>query len=123
MIPRMERPKRRKARTLDEEIGEMLRESHERGELQRASGWGKPLDFGDGYEETPADLRMGYKILKDAGAAPLEVEMLREVDRLEKQLARMDAQGEDAAAMRRKIAELRVEVSLRLEAMAKRAAG
>lgn len=119
----MEHPKIRKQRTLDEQIAEALRESHATGELQRAKGWGQPLDFGDGYDETPADLRMGYKILKDAGVAPLEVEMMREVGALEKELARLDPQGDEATDLRRKIATLRVEIALRIEALGKRPKG
>jgi hypothetical protein len=107
-------------KSLEERIADALRESEESGELQRAKGYGKPLDFGDGYEETPADLRMGYKVLKDAGAAPLEVEILRDIRALEEQLARMDAASDEAASMRRKIADLRLDVAFRLEALAKR---
>jgi len=107
-------------RDLDERIGAALRESFERGELQRAKSWGKPLDFGDGYEETPADLRMGYKILKDAGGAPLEVELMREIEALNAQLARLDAASEEAVELRRKVMDLRLEIALRIEALARR---
>lgn len=110
-------------RTLDERIAAALKEAYERGEIQRAKSFGKPLDFGDGYDETPADLRMGYKILKDAGAAPVEVEMLREVRALGEQLAEMDSDSDEAAATRRKISDLRLIVALRMEAMAKRPRG
>jgi hypothetical protein len=107
-------------KSLEERIADALRESEATGEMQRAKGYGQPLDFGDGYEETPADLRMGYKILKDAGAAPLEVEIMRDIKALEEELARMDAASEEAAIMRKKIAELRLDVAFRLEALAKR---
>jgi DnaJ-like protein len=110
----------KKQRTLDQQIADALRESHEMGELQRAKGWGKPLDFGDGYDETPADLRMGFKILKDAGVAPVEVEIMREIQALERSLAELDPQGDEAVALRRKISDLRLDVSLRIEALAKR---
>ena len=110
----------RKIKSLDERIAESLRESQERGELQRAPSWGKPLDFGDGYDETPAELRMGYKILKDAGAAPLEVELMREIRALETELAGMDAKCDAADELRRKIASLRTEVALRIEALGRR---
>ena len=113
----------RKPKTLEENIEQSLREAYERGEIQRAKGFGKPLDFGDGYDETPADLRMGYKILKDAGAAPIEVEMLREVRALEEKLAALDADSEEAAAVRQKISDLRLVVALRIEAMGKRSRG
>ena len=112
-----------KQRTLDEHIADALKEAYERGEIQRAKGFGKPLDFGDGYEETPADLRMGYKILKDAGAAPVEVEMLREVRALEETLATLDAESGEAAVLRQKISDLRLVVALRMEAMGKRSRG
>jgi hypothetical protein len=107
-------------KSLEERIADALQESEQAGELQRARGYGKPLDFGDGYDETPAELRMGYKILKDAGAAPVEVEMLREVKALERQLAGLDAQSGEAQALRRKILEIRTVVSLRIEAMSRR---
>ena len=35
--------------------------------------------LGDGYEQTPIELRMGYKILKDAGIVPPEVEIRVEI--------------------------------------------
>jgi hypothetical protein len=110
----------RPPRSLEERIAEALRESEESGELQRAKGWGKPLDLGDGYAETPADLRMGYKILKDAGAVPLEVALLREVRELEAKLARLDPGLAEAAALRQRIFDLRLEAALRIEALSKR---
>ena len=110
----------RKPRTLDEHIADMLRDSHERGELQRARGFGKPFDFADGYDEAPADLRMGFKILKDAGAVPLEVAMMQDIQALEDRLSKLEPECEEAVALRRRIAGLRVEVALRLEAMGRR---
>lgn len=109
-----------KPKSLDERIADALRESEETGEMRRAKGYGKPLDFGDGYEETPADLRMGYKILKDAGVYPVEVEIMRDVKALEEQVAAMDPQSEEAAALRKRISDLRTDVALRIEALARR---
>ena len=56
--------------TLDEQIAQSLRESQRSGELQSAASWGKPLDLADGYAQTPEELRMAFKALKDAGFAP-----------------------------------------------------
>ena len=64
--------------TIDEHIAQRLRESQRSGELARARSYGKPLAFGDGYFETPEELRLGYKILKDAGYVPAEVDALIE---------------------------------------------
>ena len=72
---------------LDDHIGRALRASEASGELRAAPSWGKPLACGDGYDETPPELRLGYKILKDAGYVPAEVEMFKQVAALREQLA------------------------------------
>jgi len=99
---------------LEDHIGRALAESEASGELRTARSWGQPLDLGDGYEQTPVELRMGYKILKDAGIVPPEVELMREIEALGLQLQAL-AEGEEAAALRRRIADKRLLLSLRLE--------
>jgi hypothetical protein len=100
--------------TLDEQIAQSLAESLVNGELKAAPSWGKPLDFGDGYDETPIGLRMPFKILKDAGYVPHEVLQLHEVARLRDELASC---GDPAQAerMRRRLGELQQLIALRLE--------
>jgi hypothetical protein len=100
--------------TLDDEIARHLRESEAAGELQAAPSYGKPLDFGDGYDETPVELRMGFKVLKDAGVVPHEVQMLREVGALKLRL-QATADEAEAAALRQRINDLQQNVALRLE--------
>jgi hypothetical protein len=98
---------------LEDDIGRALGESVRNGELQSAPSYGKPLNFGDGYDETPAELRMSMKVLKDAGAVPPEVEVMQRIAALE---ARAAAAAEpEAAVLRREAAELRLALSLRLE--------
>lgn len=101
----------------DDLIGRALRRSEANGELQSAPSWGKPLAFGDGYDETPPELRMGHKILKDAGVLPPEVETLRVIAGLRRELDA--AEGDDAQArrLRGRIATLQLAVELRREAM------
>jgi DnaJ homologue, subfamily C, member 28, conserved domain len=101
-------------RLLEDHIGRALAESEKSGELKTARSYGKPLDLGDGYEETPVELRMGYKILKDAGVLPPEVELMREVEALQRQLDAA-AEGEAAHALRQRIAAKRLHLALRLE--------
>ncbi len=55
-----------------------IREAIERGELDNIPGQGKPLKFEDD-SWVPADLRMAYKILKNAGFLPPELETEREI--------------------------------------------
>ena len=104
---------------VEDHIGRALAESERSGELRAAPSFGKPLDFGDGYEQTPAEFRLPMKILKDAGVVPAEVEAMREIAALQREL---DAQGlsptaDDAAAraVRQRIAEKRQALALRLE--------
>jgi len=57
----------------------------EKGEFDNLSGKGKPIDL-DAYFATPADLRLGYSVLKSAGCAPVEVELRKEIESLKAQL-------------------------------------
>jgi DNA-binding transcriptional ArsR family regulator len=103
---------------LEDHIGEQLRESEASGELQRAPSWGKPLDFGDGYDQTPVELRMAMKVLRDAGVVPAEVEALHRLAAL-----RRDAAAATDEATRRVLAQqasdLEQLIRLRLERLAR----
>ncbi len=103
-------------RTLDEEIARHLQEALESGELEAAKGFGKPLPEVKGWDDTPEALRMPFKILKDAGVPPPEIELFHERARLRQAL---DACTDDAQreALRRKLSELEQRIALRLEAL------
>lgn len=100
---------------LEARIAEALRVAQESGELKSAKSYGKPIDFGDGYDDTPAELRMAFKILKDSGYAPAEVQMLQELAGLRKEYAALDPHSEAAQALRAKISEMEVRVAMRIE--------
>jgi hypothetical protein len=104
---------------LEDDIGRHLANSHASGELRQAKGYGKPLDFGDGYDQTPADLRMGYKILKDAGVVPPEVEFMQQIE-AQRVAAGALPPGPPREAALRKLAEMRQQLALRLEALSRR---
>ena len=110
----------KRLRTLDEQIAASLRESEKSGEMAKARDYGKPLDFGDGYDDTPPELRMAFKILKDSGYAPPEVELMRSLGELRRSLATMDPQTDEAAALRQKINALEVDISMRIEKLGTR---
>jgi len=63
----------------------------------------KTLD--DGYDETSPELRMPFKILKDAGVVPREVEMFREIAALKRALHET-ASADEARTLRQRISEL-----------------
>ena len=109
----------KKLKLIEDHIGKSLAESEASGELRKARDWGKPMDFGDGYDETPAELRMGYKVLKDAGVVPPEVELMQRLSEMRDRLAKLDPAREDAVALAREIHDLQITVALRIEALAK----
>jgi hypothetical protein len=100
--------------TFDEQIAQSLRESERSGELQSAANWGKPLDLDDGYAQTPEELRMAFKALKDAGFVPPEVETMKQIAAL-RELIAADPSAPTADALRQRLSELQQHLALRLE--------
>jgi Domain of unknown function (DUF1992) len=101
---------------VDEVIRQWVQKVEKTGELRNTPGFGQPFNFKDGFLETPSELRMAYKILKDAGYVPAEIEMMQKLAVLREQL---DATKGEAAQreLKTKIAEMQQKVTLMLEAM------
>jgi hypothetical protein len=93
---------------------EKIRESMARGEFDNLPGAGKPLALEDD-SMVPEDLRVAYKILKNAGCLPPELELRKEIVTLKTLTAAIEDDGE----RRRKMRELNAKL-LRLNAMRKR---
>ena len=55
-----------------------IREAMERGEFDNLAYHGKPLKLDD-LTGVPAHLRMGYKILKNAGILPEEMQLKKDI--------------------------------------------
>lgn len=102
--------------TIDEEIAAWLAKAAAAGELEKAPGYGQPQRDAEGWDDTPPALRMPFKIMKDAGIVPREVEMMRERAILREALATCtdDAERE---AMQRRLVEMEQAIALRLEAL------
>lgn len=101
---------------LEDHIGHHLRQSASRGELEAAASYGKPLDFGDGYEQTPQELRMGMKMLKDAGVVPPEVEAMQRAAALRAEIDTCD-DARQREVLQKRLAELQQAIALRLEGL------
>jgi len=76
-----------------------------RGEFENLPGEGKPLALDDD-SLVPEDLRLAYRILKNAGFVPPEVETLNEIAALERLVTK------DVKAVR-KLALLKVRIEAR----------
>ncbi|WP_199153891.1 DUF1992 domain-containing protein [Chromobacterium sp. ASV23] len=100
---------------LDQIIAAAIRASEQSGELQRAKGWGKPLELDETYAATSAELRMPYKILKDAGCVPAEVEMMKALAALRAELAELEPDSAACQAKRRQVQQLALKVALQME--------
>ncbi len=101
--------------TQDEEIGRHLSEALASGELKAAKSFGKPMEAAQGWHETPDALRMPFKILKDSGFVPPEVEMFHE--RAALTAAVQAATGAERIELQRKLSDIEQSIALRLEAL------
>ncbi|HWU83179.1 MAG TPA: DUF1992 domain-containing protein [Methylophilaceae bacterium] len=78
-----------------------ISEAMARGEFERLPGTGQPLDLEDD-RLIPDDLRMAYRILKNAGYVPPEVHTLNEIGALQR-LVQSLADGEQRDMALRKL--------------------
>ena len=104
--------------TLDDHIARSLAEILRNGELKSAPSFGKPLDLGDGYAATPQEWRMPFKVLKDAGMVPPEIETMRQLTALRAELAASTDEA-GARALRQRIADLQQHLALQLEKLSR----
>ena len=95
-----------------------IREAMERGVFDNLPGAGKPLDLEE-YFNIPEDLRMAFSILKNANCAPLEVELLNDVSRLEGAIAET-ADAAQKQKLRRALVYRQTQLAVALERRSRR---
>jgi len=69
-------------------VEERIRAAQQRGEFENLSGAGKPLVFEDD-RLVPEEIRLAYKILKNADCLPPEIELKKQIVQTEELLAGM----------------------------------
>lgn len=77
----------------DKIVEERIRSAQLRGDFEKLAGSGKPLNLNDDAH-IPEDLRLAYKILKNADMIPPEIELKKEILRTEDLLRGMNDEGE-----------------------------
>jgi hypothetical protein len=77
-----------------------IKEAIEAGEFDNLRGRGQPLDLNDD-SHIPPELRMAYKILKNADCLPPELTLRQEVVQLQDLVAAMPDEAEKLKQMRR----------------------
>jgi hypothetical protein len=88
-------------------------EAMERGEFDNLPGKGKPLQLSQDLLEPP-ERRLANKILKDAGVAPVEVSLRRELTELKRDYARAKS-AEDRRVLLREIRLMVLRINLMLQ--------
>ena len=86
-----------------------IEEAIARGELDDLPGAGQPLEVDDD-RLVPEELRVAYRILKNAGYVPPEVHELREIGQLERLVQRDCADAAAHARAVKKLALLRTRI-------------
>ena len=74
-----------------------IAEAVAKGELDDLPGAGRPLELDDDAH-VPEEMRLAWRILKNAGYVPPEVQTLNEIAQLER-IARLDARAMDKLAL------------------------
>lgn len=59
-------------------VEEKIREAMDEGKFDDLPGKGKPLNLDDD-RSVPEDLRLAFKIMKNAGCLPIEMELRKEI--------------------------------------------
>lgn len=86
--------------TLDAIAERRIREAQERGEFDHLPGAGAPLDLDDDAL-VPEELRAAYRILKNAGFLPPELQVHGEVREIEQLLRKVEDDTERARLLSR----------------------
>lgn len=103
-------------RQVDDEIARQLGEAERRGELRSAAGYGRAMADDAGWQQTPDEVRMPFKMLKSAGIVPHEVELLRERAVLRQRLADAST-DQDLRNAQQALAQVELALALRMESL------
>ncbi len=105
-----------KPELIEDEIARKLAEAQQSGELKSAPSYGRPLAMSDGWDDTPDEFRMAFKMLKNSGFVPPEIAVFHERAELRKRLATC-ADLHERKVLETELAQLEQKIALRLEAM------
>ena len=95
-----------------------IREAMAQGHFDNLPGAGQPLHLEE-YFSTPEEVRMAYSILKNANCAPVEVQLLNEVARLERAVAQT-ADLTARESLQRELTNRRTELAIVFERKSRR---
>ncbi|WP_343554753.1 DUF1992 domain-containing protein [Pantoea sp.] len=94
---------------IDQLVEQHIREAVEKGELSNLPGEGAPLQLDDD-SGVPTELRTAYRMLKNAGYLPPELEMRREALELNDLIRNLHPADEPAKQLSKRLALLEVKL-------------
>lgn len=95
---------------LDRLAEEQIKAALRRGELDDLPGAGRPLELED-ESAVPEDLRVAYRLLKNAGCVPPEFTLRNEILQLEGLLMQVETDAE-CDSLRRRLSLLKARLAL-----------
>ena len=99
--------------SFDKLVERIIKEGMAKGEFDNLAGKGEPIDLTT-YFALPEDLRVCYTLLKNAGVAPPQVEMLKEIEVLKAKWEKCPDESEKSH-LKRMIEEKLLEFNLQME--------
>ncbi|KMV28654.1 DUF1992 domain-containing protein [Photobacterium swingsii] len=98
---------------IDNAIAGWIRKAEKSGELNNNQYKGKAIDLDD-YFRTPAEHRLGMKILKDANCLPPAVELMKQISTKKEALEKIN-DPESRNTLQKEITALELKKNLLLE--------
>lgn len=94
---------------IDQLVEQHIRDAQEKGELSNLPGEGAPLHLDDD-SGVPAELRTAYRLLKNSGYLPPELEMRREALALNDLLHKLDPDDVKSRELTKRLALLEIKL-------------
>lgn len=91
-------------------VEQRIQKAQEEGQFDNLKGANKPLKFED--ENIPEEFRLAYKILKNAGFLPPEIELRKQLTRTEQLLAQTDIYSQHRPQLQKKLNYLITKINL-----------
>ncbi|MDI9280373.1 DUF1992 domain-containing protein [Pantoea sp. EABMAA-21] len=94
---------------IDQLVEQQIRVAQEKGELSNLPGEGAPLQLED-ESGVPPELRTAYRLLKNSGFLPPELEMRREAVQLNDLLQLLDPDDHQASELKKRLTLLEMKL-------------
>lgn len=94
---------------IDQLVEQQIRAAQEKGELSNLPGEGAPLQLED-ESGVPPELRTAYRLLKNSGFLPPELEMRREALQLNNLLQQLDPTDHQASELNKRLSLLEMKL-------------